>query len=70
VALSKDVFEPGDKVEASGVYKVVHDPRHRAEHEVTVVMGRTFPPCNHCGDHPRFVPIRLAHHIVNHEDFK
>ena len=65
-----DIYKPGDKVPASGIYKVVHDPRHAEEHEVTAVMGEPFPPCNGCGQHPRFTLVRAAHHIKNHEHFK
>jgi hypothetical protein len=63
-------YKPGEKCEASGIYKVVHDKNHIQEHEVTVVYGEHFPPCNHCGDHPRFSLIRAAHHIKNHEAFR
>lgn len=63
------VYKPGQKVPESGIYKVTHDSNHRQEHEVTAVMGEHFPPCNHCGEHPRFVLIRAAHHIRNHNAF-
>jgi len=26
-------------------------------------LSRRFPPCNHCGHHPRFIAVRLAQHI-------
>ena len=63
-------FKPGEKCERSGVYKVAHDPVHHQEHEVTIVYGEPFPPCNHCGNHPRFVAVRLAQHVNTHEQFK
>lgn len=63
-------YKPGEKVPQSGIYKVIHDKNHRQEHEVTAVMNEHFPPCNHCGPHPRFVLVRAAHHIANHEAFK
>ena len=62
-------YEPGDKVPCSGIYKVVHDDEHTEEHEVTVIFGKHFPPCNHCGDEVRFVLVRKAKHITNHSDF-
>ena len=62
--------KPGDKVPQSGIYKVVHDTVHNEEHEVTAVLGEPFPPCNDCGDHPRFTLIRAAHHILTHKHFK
>jgi hypothetical protein len=63
-------FKPGDEVPNSGIYKVVHDPYHAAEHEVTCVYGKRFPPCNHCGHKVRFVLVRAAQHIDSHDSFK
>lgn len=65
-----DVFKPGDECKASGIYKVIHDVKHKDEHEVTCVYGKTFPPCNHCGHHVRFQAKYLATHLTNHEFFK
>jgi hypothetical protein len=68
--VSKDEFKPGDKVEASGIYRVTHDLNHTAEHEVTVVFGKRFPPCNQCGHYVRFILVKRARHIEQHDDFK
>ena len=65
-----ETFKPGQKVEKSGIYKVVHDSQHTKEHEVTCVYGETFPPCNHCGPHPRFQLIRHTQHVYQNEHFK
>jgi hypothetical protein len=65
-----DEFKPGDKVLRSGIYQVLHDTEHAEEHEVTCVYGKTFPPCNHCGHHVRFVLKYGAQHIVHNENFK
>lgn len=65
-----DVFKPGDKAPNSGIYKVTHDSGHAQAHEVTCVYGKTFPPCNGCGQHPRFTLIRAAHHVETHDQFK
>jgi hypothetical protein len=70
MANAGDIFKPGQEVPNSGIYRVVHDPNHRAEHEVTCVYGKPFPPCNHCGHHVRFVLERAARHITSHDDFK
>jgi len=64
-----DIFRPGQSVPASGIYKVIHDPRHAQEHEVTCVYGKVFPPCRGC-QHPRFVLVRTAHHVETQEFFK
>jgi hypothetical protein len=63
-------YKPGEKVPASGIYRVTHDPNHAEAHDVTAVIGETFPPCNGCGHHPRFRVKHLAHHISTHEHFK
>lgn len=65
-----DVFKPGDTCKQSGIYTVIHDPEHTKAHDVTVVNGEPFPPCNHCGKHPRFVLKYPAHHLATHEHFK
>jgi hypothetical protein len=63
------LYKPGSAVLASGVYLVKHDPPHRADHEVTVVKGESFPPCNECGPGVRFAAVRVAHYVRNHEAF-
>jgi hypothetical protein len=65
-----DEYKPGDKVPKSGIYRVTHDNNHTAAHEVTCVYGKEFPPCNHCGKHPRFVLVKAAQHISSNENFK
>ena len=64
------LFKPGEKVPKSGIYRVLHDPAHHEEHEVTCVYGKIFPTCNTKGCHPRFVAVRLAQHVESHEHFK
>jgi hypothetical protein len=66
---SNKEYKPGEKCEASGIYRVTHD-RHHGEHEVTVVFDEQFPPCNHCGNHPRFKIVHQAQHVKNHDNFK
>ncbi len=63
-------YKPGDKVPQSGIYAVKHDPNHVQPHEVTCVFDEKFPPCNHCGQHPRFTLVRGAIHVKWHEEFK
>lgn len=64
-----DEFKPGQKVPHSGIYKVVHDKNHAAEHEVTCVYDKVFPPCKGCGQHPRFILLRAAQHVDSNENF-
>lgn len=68
--IQRTVYKPGDKVPASGIYRVTHDTVHHDVHEVTCVFGEHFPPCNHCGHHPRFQLVRNAQHVLNHNHFK
>jgi hypothetical protein len=63
-------YKPGQEVPSSGIYEVTHDDEHVDEHEVTCVKGERFPPCNHCGNHPRFRLVRQASHVKNHKEFK
>jgi hypothetical protein len=64
-------YRPGLRVPTSGIYKVVHDGVHRGiEHEVTCVAGEPFPPCNHCGSHPRFSLVRAARHLSEDHYFR
>ncbi len=62
-------FKSGDKVEQSGIYRVVHDTEHAQEHEVTCVRDEPFPPCRRCGSRVRFVLVRAAQHIKDSEYF-
>jgi hypothetical protein len=62
-------YKPGDIVPESGIYKVTHDPKHAAAHDVTCIEGRKFPPCKGC-DHPRFVLLRAAKHIAQQRSFE
>jgi len=63
-------YKPGDAVPHSGIYEVKHDPVHAHKHEVTCVYGTNFPPCNGCGQHPRFTLVRAAIHISSDSNFK
>jgi hypothetical protein len=65
-----EIYKPGDTVPKSGIYRVAHDGVHALDHEVTAVKGEPFPPCNHCGNHPRFTLVQAAHHLPHHEHFK
>jgi hypothetical protein len=65
-----ETYKPGDEVRRSGIYRVTHDRNHADPHEVTVIYGKKFPPCNHCGSHPRFELVRAAIHIDSSEHFK
>ena len=38
-----DIFQAGDTVPASGVYKVLHNNTHIPTHYVTAIYGDTFP---------------------------
>ena len=64
------IFKPGEECPISGVYRVVHDPAHTKEHEVTCVFREKFPPCNNCGDQVRFMLERGAHRLDVDDNFK
>ena len=62
-------YKSGDLVETSGLYQVIHD-KHAAPHEVTSVKGEPFPPCRDCGYKARFMLVRPAIHLTDHDLFK
>ncbi len=62
-------FAPGQKVTASGIYRVSHD-QHRHDHEVTLFSGEKFPACLQCGRRVRFQLQRAAGPIEEDSDFK
>ena len=64
-----DQFQPGAKVEQSGVYQVIHANGHTQNHEVTCLYDKAFPRCNHCGDNVRFVFVRGAQRIEHNRNF-
>jgi hypothetical protein len=65
-----DEFEPGDVVQKSGIYRVIHDNLHTQPHEVTCLYGKVFPRCRGCGRHLRFRLVTAAQHIETHDLFK
>jgi hypothetical protein len=62
-------FSPGDEVPRSGIYKVVHNPGHTEDHEVTCVGGKKFPPCRKCR-HPTFELVHAARYVKGHRYFR
>jgi hypothetical protein len=64
------IWRPGQRVQQSGIYNVIHDNQHLQRHQVTCVYGESFPPCNHCGQNVRFKLAMAAIHIRKHKSFK
>jgi hypothetical protein len=62
-----DSYKPGDQVPYSGIYRVIHDPRHVEDHEVSCVSGKTFPLCRDC-PHPTFELVKSSPILI--EDCK
>lgn len=63
-------YRPGDTVRQSGIYEVIHDHEHRHAHEVVMISGDHFPPCETCRDRVRFRLIRAATYIFYDQDFE
>ncbi len=63
-------YRPGDTVRQSGIYEVVHDRAHRDSHEVVMISGDRFPPCETCRDRVRFRMVRSATYIFFDQDFE
>jgi hypothetical protein len=64
-----DTFHPGQQVLRSGIYAVIHKGHEVADHEVTCVSGREFPPCRDCGKGVTFKLVRAAKHVRRHKYF-
>jgi hypothetical protein len=71
---TKDEFEPGDAVPASGIYEANHDrldgDDHALPHRVTAIAGNRFPLCRGCGTGVRFRLHQAAEHVKAHALFK
>ena len=63
-------FSAGETVRETGIYEVVHDREHRAAHEVVMLSGDAFPPCDTCEQRVRFRLVRTAPYIFQDEDFE
>ena len=67
---SKSKFRVGAAIPATGIYRVFH-LSHRANHDVTLLKGEKFPPCNKCGDDVYFELVREVPAIDGKDyDFK
>jgi hypothetical protein len=60
-------FKPGERVNASGIYDVLHDridgDDHAERHQVTAVAGTIFPHCRGCHEWVRFRLYLAAENI-------
>lgn len=62
-------FAVGSRIPASGIYRAVHGD-HRTAHELTLLVGRTFPRCKKCGNQVMFELIREAPDNISDRDFR
>jgi hypothetical protein len=63
-------FNAGQPVIETGIYEVLHDRSHRTAHEVVMLNGDAFPPCDTCAERVRFRLVRTAPYIFQDEDFE
>jgi hypothetical protein len=63
-------FSAGQRVMETGIYEVLHHQDHRTAHEVVMLSGDSFPPCDTCAACVRFRLIRTAPYIFQDEDFE
>src|SRR5947209_16288558 len=63
-----NLFSAGETVRETGIYEVIHDHAHRIAHEVVMLNGDSFPPCDTCQELVRFRLIRTAPYIFQDED--
>jgi len=64
------MFSAGQPVVETGIYEVLHHAAHRNPHEVVMLSGDSFPPCDTCADNVRFRLVRTAPYIFQDEDFE
>jgi hypothetical protein len=67
---SNSLFGAGQPVKETGIYEVIHDREHRTAHEVVMLSGDAFPPCDTCETRVRFRLVRTAPYIFQDEDFE
>jgi len=67
---STTLYSAGQMVRETGIYEVIHDQHHRTAHEVVLLNGDSFPPCDTCQERVRFRLIRTAPYIFQDEDFE
>ncbi|MEO8726462.1 MAG: hypothetical protein ABI383_10110 [Acidobacteriaceae bacterium] len=67
---SGPAFRSGEPVKETGIYEVTHQVEHRAEHEVVLLSGDTFPRCETCQSEVAFRMIRTAPYIFQDADFE
>jgi hypothetical protein len=65
----RKIFAAGEIIPESGIYEVMHEGKHRVEHESVLVKGDPFPLCDTCHDRVRFRVVRTAPYIFHDQDF-
>ena len=71
IVSSKDprkFFAVGEQVPDSGIYRVFHSG-HRVSHDVTLIRGEKFPPCEKCESDVHFELLRAAPQIAHDANF-
>lgn len=63
-------YKSGEIVRETGIYEVSHDRAHRELHEVVMLAGDAFPPCETCQERVRFRLVRTAPYIFQDQDFE
>jgi len=63
-------YHSGEAVMQSGIYEAVHEGAHRDPHDVVMIEGDLFPPCDTCSHRVRFRLVRTAPYIFTDEDFE
>jgi hypothetical protein len=62
-------YKPGERIEKSGIYRVIHEHNHTLDHEVTCIAGKPFPRCNGCPG-VRFALKDHAIFVDSHDNFR
>ena len=67
--MSTNIFWPGERIPAAGVYTVVHTNNHAPSHDVTIASRGEFPQCNDCGDRVYFTLTKAGQSIAANSYF-
>lgn len=62
-------FRVGEVIPFTGIYRVFHS-QHRVSHDVTLLIGETFPHCSQCGHQVHFELLQEASQIAGDSDFR
>ncbi|HJW99041.1 MAG TPA: hypothetical protein VJ453_02730 [Terriglobales bacterium] len=68
--LQQPQWKPGDSIQESGVYEVIHSNCRSPVKDAIFIAGQELPPCRSCGSRVRFRLRQTIPSIFDDQDFK